>query len=490
MTEIEYEILESLSRRNLPPHQIPFVRQAILQLSPNERKIILIQLAVTGAANMIPVAALQASVTLQQVNNLYQQTIRIREQVNVTNNSLRTYSLSLEVNVNLIRERTEEILRAIQRLNRLVTDRLTRLGLDILRFRSETLEALDLLLLRTSRLSSLLEGLEAEIQEISRIVTSLSAKLDPLITDLSEKVFPAITTIETRLGAIDTYIQSTLNPNLVTLGASVETLAGQLGVGLEAVAFAVTGLSESLTFTATTLGGAVVGLEGTIVTQGFLWRRQISALTRGFKENTKALEDLKAEFDKLPNQISDRVADNIVGESYYRFDSTSSYYPTVIFLFKLRNSSGGAGRSQIKLRLPKRSEEVSPEDLGQLRQRVSQLAGLSYRYGGTRLNFVSSDRLAKTVVHVEDPKEGSLVLERICGALGLSFDPSLISQTTGNLRQSSTARTSPLPGWDVRRIKNVRGPYQLFKVRLLINGMDGPLTLFSEDEDNGHGQSS
>jgi hypothetical protein len=56
-----------------------------------------------------------------------------------------------------------------------------------------------------------------------------------------------------------------------------------------------------------------------------------------------------------------------VGESYFRFDSVSTYFPTVTFLFKETGTTPYAKRSQLKLKLKKRNEELTDQDVKSLK---------------------------------------------------------------------------------------------------------------------------
>ena len=65
----------------------------------------------------------------------------------------------------------------------------------------------------------------------------------------------------------------------------------------------------------------------------------------------------------LPLWGQGEVSLQIVGESYYKWDSISTYYPTVTFLFKEEGGLQYPRRSQIKVRLAKTNSEISEQDI-------------------------------------------------------------------------------------------------------------------------------
>lgn len=82
----------------------------------------------------------------------------------------------------------------------------------------------------------------------------------------------------------------------------------------------------------------------------------------------------------------------MVGESYLKWDSVSSYFPSLVFVFNQLNITGIKRRTQIKTRLPKRSEEITRQDILALRTTILGFANWTYNYGPLRANYVSSDK--------------------------------------------------------------------------------------------------
>jgi hypothetical protein len=73
---------------------------------------------------------------------------------------------------------------------------------------------------------------------------------------------------------------------------------------------------------------------------------------KAIKHLPKAIADeLEERLPKLSDSVSEMVASKIVGESYYRWDSVSSYFPTVPLLFLEVGNVTYARRAQFKARL-------------------------------------------------------------------------------------------------------------------------------------------
>ena len=131
-------------------------------------------------------------------------------------------------------------------------------------------------------------------------------------------------------------------------------------------------------------------------------------------EQLDDLKDFLNEWKKdLIQEIAQEVSLQVVGESYYKWDSVSTYFPTLTFLFKEQKVSKNSHRSQIKLRLPKKNEEISSDDIKTLKSKCVTILNKTYRYGTQRYNYVSSDKRFKTTIFGQNSseiKEGTLCL--------------------------------------------------------------------------------
>jgi hypothetical protein len=89
-------------------------------------------------------------------------------------------------------------------------------------------------------------------------------------------------------------------------------------------------------------------------------------------------EELKEKLKNFILEVSTEVSLLIVGESYLKWDSTSCSFPTLLFVFNEIISAGTPRRSQIKTRLKKRSDEITPGDLEILKARLQRYENWTY----------------------------------------------------------------------------------------------------------------
>jgi ElaB/YqjD/DUF883 family membrane-anchored ribosome-binding protein len=180
--------------------------------------------------------------------------------------------------------------------------------------------------------------------------------------------------------------------------------------------------------------------------------------------------------------IGNDVTNKIVGESYSRWNSIISFYPTIVFIMK-EDKEGMAGRrAQVKLRYYKKSEDITEEDIHLLKQKAQDLAGFSYHYGDLRVNFVSKNKQTKTTLYVFDRSDASRVLNAFCDLVNQIWDEDDLTYTQGSRRLPITRRTSVLDNINPFIVNyNEVFKMKLFKITLLINGLEKPLLLFQDD---------
>nr|QWE36188.1 hypothetical protein [Oedogonium capilliforme]QWE36193.1 hypothetical protein [Oedogonium capilliforme] len=183
----------------------------------------------------------------------------------------------------------------------------------------------------------------------------------------------------------------------------------------------------------------------------------------------------------MSEDVSELVALKIVGESYFKWNLTTSYYPTVVFIFKevSKDLVGIYRRVQIKLRYFKESNEVNSNDVSSLRKQCNDLKNLEYMYGQVRVNFVPPNKVGKTNLFVQDKETAIYLLAILCQIAGVEFNEGCLSLTEGRKKSFITRRTIPLDNYEP-----VLDSYQtIFKVRLyrvvlLINGLPQPIIIF------------
>jgi uncharacterized protein YoxC len=177
--------------------------------------------------------------------------------------------------------------------------------------------------------------------------------------------------------------------------------------------------------------------------------------------------------------ISDLVSNKIVGESYSRWNSTVSFFPTIVFIMKEDTDELNCRRAQIKLRYYKRSEEITEQDIMDLKEKAKELGNFSYKYGILRVNFVSKNKQTKTTIYAFDKQEALRVLTCLCAFVGVSWDENDLTYTLGNRRDSITRRSSSLDNIEPKT-DNYNAVFKLtiFKVSLLVNGLERQIILY------------
>ena len=209
-------------------------------------------------------------------------------------------------------------------------------------------------------------------------------------------------------------------------------------------------------------------------------KKELAKQSKDFTDaDTKYKKALDKRLTKLPEETAIETSLHVVGESYYKWDSTTTYFPTLTFLFREINASQYPRKSQIKVRLKKRNEELTSLDVEKLKVSCRTISTLSYTYGSTRANYVSSDKRFKTTVFVEAPSTASYILKTLCSVIEEPFLEQNLSITTGRVRQNVTRRKTPLAGRSVTDT-NYLIPFrvQLCKVVLLVNGLSAPLEIY------------
>jgi hypothetical protein len=185
--------------------------------------------------------------------------------------------------------------------------------------------------------------------------------------------------------------------------------------------------------------------------------------------------------NEITKYIADEVCNRIVGESYYRWDSVTSYYPTIIFKFKEEGEQRPLRHSQIKLRYNKLSQDITDQDVEEIKQEVQRIAGLSYNYGDLRVNFVSKSKHTKTTIFVSTEDEAIRLLVALCKVAKIEWSSHDLTYTKGRRRLSITRRSLPLSGvLPYENAYNETFTIKLFRVVFIVNGLEKPLLIYEE----------
>ncbi len=216
----------------------------------------------------------------------------------------------------------------------------------------------------------------------------------------------------------------------------------------------------------------------------------VQLVADGVRKVIKAADDIQkthtvlldSNLKEISKTISNEVAAKIVGESWAKWDSVTSFYPTLVFIMKEDSDQEPSRRAQIKLRYYKTSDEITDLDIGILKTKAALLKGFSYNYGTLRVNFVSKDKKIKTTLYVSTKEEAVKVLNKFADLANFRWGEEDLTITQGPRRDSITRRTTPLDGINTF-VDNYNSTFvvKMFRVSLLINGLERPIRLFDEE---------
>jgi len=132
------------------------------------------------------------------------------------------------------------------------------------------------------------------------------------------------------------------------------------------------------------------------------------------EEKRRNKKEIKEEAGKFQEKVALEVVSLLIcGESWYKWDSTSSYFPTVVFIFNEDVEDATRRRTQIKARLKKKSDELTDADIEKLKRNVLVHKDWSYFYGSTKAYFVSAEKRWKTSIFVKDTGEAAPIFQTI-----------------------------------------------------------------------------
>ncbi len=189
--------------------------------------------------------------------------------------------------------------------------------------------------------------------------------------------------------------------------------------------------------------------------------------------------------------------ENVVGESYYRWEGMTTFYPTLTFHFREKLEEYGSKRTQIKTRYCKLRtvEDVNNEVINAIGQACPNLLDFNYQSGPLRCNYVSSSVIPwKTTIFCAEKHDAINVLNAIMPVLDEPFDETSLSFTTGRRNhvaydRRETSETNQI-NENLTRLPEWKRPcmMELNKVMLLVKGLKGPIEVFNRDHYLSSGQ--
>ena len=316
---------------------------------------------------------------------------------------------------------------------------------------------------RSLWLENLLEGFSISVkrlilESVTKILESVEVAKTDLKTYLADSfealLFNITSELSTQTGALVAAGKLFYNSTILPLLGTIATGVGEITL--------------STTYISTTVSQILVAVK---------------SLPKSIEDLlTKQLDDLKDFLDEwkkdLIQEIAQEVSLQIVGESYYKWNSVSTYFPTLTFLFKEQKVSQKPRRSQIKLRLPKKNEELTSEDIKSLKSKCVTILNKTYRYGTQRYNYVSSDKRFKTTVFGQNSAEIKDLFKSIFEIIGEPFEVENLSITDQINRVNKTKRSVPLSTIEPNKI-NYQEDFKVefYKAVLLVNGLESPIIL-------------
>jgi hypothetical protein len=129
-----------------------------------------------------------------------------------------------------------------------------------------------------------------------------------------------------------------------------------------------------------------------------------------------------------------------------KWDSVTSYFPTVPLVFLELDCGKYPRRAQLKGRLPITGVHITPQMIDELKARAGEHSGFSLNHGNICANYVAPDKLFKKTINIKEKAEAVSALRVLCKILGEELHETRISYTDGLKRGSITRRTTPIGG--------------------------------------------
>lgn len=195
------------------------------------------------------------------------------------------------------------------------------------------------------------------------------------------------------------------------------------------------------------------------------------------------LKQLKVTLKKIldTKQLSKEIGDELVGETYLRWDTQVRFYPTIVFIFleseenylkrSMLNKSEYRKKIQIKLRITSYSidefennESFLKAYVVDLKLKISNLIDTYKFYSGNmRCTYVNQGSVSwKTTIFARDKHQAVMILTRLCNLIGERVNPRLFTSST--IRLANDMESDIL--------------VNLHKVSLLINKKKYPILLY------------
>lgn len=191
----------------------------------------------------------------------------------------------------------------------------------------------------------------------------------------------------------------------------------------------------------------------------------------------KEMKELKEILKKLldTKQLSQEIGNELVGETYLRWDTQVRFYPTIGFIFleseedfvrrSISNKDSYIKKVQIKLRITKhRIEEFVKNYVINLKSKILNLIDTyNFHAGNTRCTYVNQGTVSwKTTIFARNKKEAMTILLRLSNLIEAKVDIRML--TSSDMRLVNKEESDIL--------------VYLHKVSLLVNKKKYPIMLY------------
>lgn len=212
---------------------------------------------------------------------------------------------------------------------------------------------------------------------------------------------------------------------------------------------------------------------------------------RSFQKTNKLIEDKFKTLDDKLDQIKEELVEEIpeetvarvLGVPYYRWQTTTTCYPTVIFNF-VEETVANRRTSQIMAKLNTPSKDITQTEIDNLKGAIQGTGGFGYQHGFTRGNYSSDSPGSswKTTVFASSNQEVISILQKVCYLVGEDFDEECLSFTTGRRRLSKQQQKRQLSFNLEEQINaNFVYPVTLYRVGLILTNSDKPIVLWRKN---------
>jgi hypothetical protein len=106
------------------------------------------------------------------------------------------------------------------------------------------------------------------------------------------------------------------------------------------------------------------------------WGKQLKETERLNKKRHEEIINKIEKFwennkEEITEEITKSICENIIGQSYLRWDSTLSFFPTLVFKFVNKSNNLLKKQSQVSTRLPVKSAEITQAYINNLRNKTA-----------------------------------------------------------------------------------------------------------------------